>query len=438
MFRNEIKTRFIRPIMSGYKIQEVSKQLELPTSTIRFWGTKFSDFINPTRTNGGQRRYFQKDIDNLAKIKDLLYTKKRTITESKLILKNIVVASDDNSLANKSILITGGTGFIGKHLCNHLLTKCNPQVIRIFSRDEKKQHEMKKLFGEDAVRYFIGDIRDAYRLKRAMEGVDIVIHAAALKQIPTCDFNPFEAVKTNIQGVENIIDAAIDVGVRKVAALSTGEAVNPVNLYGTTRLCAEKILTRGSAYSGSRGTCFCCIRLGNIIGSPGNLIAAYEEQKKAGKIHIADPSMTSFWTTCEQSIELILNALSTMQGGEIFVARSFSIKNMHIANAVAPECALKITGMTTQHKLHEIMITEEEGRNTASNTYTYIILPAERPSRQMNFKDAIPVKAEFSYCSATNDKWLTTDEFRQLLYNFNAPETDTFFSSWAHNNVSRI
>jgi UDP-N-acetylglucosamine 4,6-dehydratase/5-epimerase len=426
--------------MNEIKIQDVSKKLELPASTIRFWETEFSDFIKPTRTNGGQRRFSQTDIDHLSEIKELLYVKNMSITQANFFLKNGGINLTDNFLFNKSILITGGTGFIGKHLCKHLLEKYNPQVIRIFSRDEAKQHEMKKFLGgsEDDVRYFIGDIRDAYRLKRAMEGVEIVIHAAALKQIPSCDFNPFEAVKTNIQGVENIIDAAIDVGVQKVVALSTGEAVNPVNLYGTTRLCAEKIFTRGNAYSGARGTSFCCVRHGNIIGSPGNLITAFEEQRKTGKIIIPDPAMTSFWITREQSIELILNALRMMQGGEIFVARSYSIKNMDIAKAVVPECALKIAGMTTQHKLHEIMITEEEGRNTASTLHTYIILPTERSNQQMNYKDAIPVNATFSYNSAGNDTWLTTDDFRQMLYNLNTRETGISFSSWTNDNVSRI
>lgn len=424
--------------MNEYKIQEVSKQLDLPASTIRFWETEFSDFIDPARTNGGQRRYSQKDIDYLFKIKELLYAKKMPITQAKLFLKKGTTDPDENFLTNKSILITGGTGFIGKHLCNYLLTKGNPQVIRIFSRDETKQHDMKKVFGEDIVRYFIGDIRDAYRLKRAMEGVEIVIHAAALKQIPSCDFNPFEAVKTNIQGVENIIDAAIDAGVQKVVALSTGEAVNPVNLYGTTRLCAEKIFTRGGAYSGSCGTRFCCVRHGNIIGSPGNLITAYEEQRKTGLINIADPAMTSFWTTHEQSIELILNALRLMQGGEIFIAHTSSVKNLTIAKAIAPECAIKITGLTSRDKRHEILITEEEGRNTLYCPGTYIILPPAVDPDKSNFNDAKQVTEGFVYSSADNNKWINPEEFRQSLYSQTLLQNNFSSISWNMDNAGRI
>ncbi|MGV8056581.1 MAG: polysaccharide biosynthesis protein [Smithellaceae bacterium] len=424
--------------MNKYKIQEISKHLELPASTIRFWETEFSGFIDPIRTNGGQRRYSQNDINYLTKIKELLHARKMTITQAKLFLKNDAFDQDENSISNKSILITGGTGFIGKHLCNYLLTKCNPQVIRIFSRDETKQHEMKKKFGEDIIRYFIGDIRDAYRLKRAMEGVDIVIHAAALKQIPSCDFNPFEAVKTNVQGVENIIDAAIDVGVQKVLTLSTGEAVNPVNLYGATRLCAEKILTRGSAYSGSRSTKFSCVRLGNIIGSPGNMMAALEDQRKTGKITIADPSMTSFWTTVEQSLEHIINSLSLMQGGEIFVANTSSAKNLNIVKAIAPECAIKIAGLTSGDKRHEILITEEEGRNTVIHKNAYVILPNNGNCNKSNLGDSQPVSEGFIYSSAHNDKWITAEEIRQSLYGFSIPENNFSSVSWNVENTSRI
>jgi UDP-N-acetylglucosamine 4,6-dehydratase len=424
--------------MSEYKIQEISKKLELPASTIRFWENEFSDFIEPTRTHGGQRRYSQKDIDHLIKIKELLYIKNMSISQAKLFLKNSITVSDDNSFSGKSVLITGGTGFIGKHLCNYLLKNCNPQVIRVFSRDEIKQHEMKKIFGDDIVRYFIGDIRDAYRLKRAMEGVEIVIHAAALKQIPSCEFNPFEAVKTNIQGVENIIDGAIDVGVKKVVALSSGEAVNPVNLYGTTRLCAEKIITRGSAYSGARGTLFCCVRHGSIIGSPGNLISSYEDQRETGKINIADPAMTSFWTPLEQSIELIMSAMKLMQGGEIFVPHTFSIKNMTIAKAIAPECEINITGLTSKDKRHETLITEEEGRNTLAGPNIYIILPSDAFSGKFNLKDAKPVKEGFVYSSADNNSWIGAEEFQQSIYNFSIPQNNFSSISWDLEEARRI
>lgn len=437
-FRRTNKQDNFRPIMNEYKIREISKQLELPASTIRFWEMEFSDFVDPIRTNGGQRRYSQKDISSLNKIKELLYARKMTIIQAKLFLKNGSPDPIENSLANKSILITGGTGFLGKQLCNYIVTKGNPRVIRIFSRDATKQHEMKKFFGEDIVRYIIGDIRDAYRLKRAMEGVDIVIHAAALKQIPSCDFNPFEAVKTNIQGVENIIDAAIDVGVCKVMALSTVEAVNPVSLYGTTRLCAEKIITRAGAYSGSRITKFSCVRLGNIIGSTGNLITAIEDQRKTQRITIADPSMTSFWATMEETLEHIMNSLEMMQGGEIFVAQTASASNLTIVKATAPECAVNITGLTSGDKRHEILINEEEGRNTVSSSKNYVILPADDHYSNPNFKNYKPVNEGFIYSSAGNDKWITVEELRQSLYGFSASQSSFTSDTWNVENISGI
>jgi UDP-N-acetylglucosamine 4,6-dehydratase len=405
---------------------------------MRFWENEFPDLVEPARTSGGQRRYSQKNIDHLAIIKQLLYVRNMSITQAKQYLKNGVVSPQENFLHNKSILITGGTGFIGKHLCEYLLNNFNPQVIRIFSRDEIKQHEMKEIFGDDIVRYFIGDIRDSYRLKRAMEGMEIVIHAAALKQIPSCDFNPFEAVKTNIQGVENIIDAAIDVGVNKVVALSSGEAVNPVNLYGTTRLCAEKIFTRGSAYSGARDTRFCCVRHGSIIGSPENLIKTFEEQRKKGWIKIPDPAMTSFWTTLDQSLALIINSLRLMQGGEIFVANTASINNLAVAKAVAPECEIKITGLTSKDRRHETLITEEEGRNTIKYNSAYVILPPDIPKDKSDFKEAQPVGEGFIYSSADNSKWITAEEFRQILYSFSVPQNNFSSISWGLENASRI
>jgi len=358
-----------------YKIQKVSEKLDVPKSTVRFWETEFPELVKPKRTNGGQRRYSEKDISNLQKIKNLLHHKNRTIDQARIILKQGNADVGKIDWQKQSILLTGGTGSFGKHFCKVMLEKYHPKVIRIYSRDELKQHEMRQTFGDDVIRYFIGDVRDADRLRRAMEGIDIVIHAAALKQVPSCEYNPFEAVKTNVYGAQNVIDAAIDTGVKKVVALSTDKAVNPVNLYGATKLCADKIFIQGNAYSGSRGTHFSCVRYGNVIGSRGSVIPLFREQKKTGKITITDERMTRFWLTLDQAVELVVNALCHMQGGEIFVPKIPSMKIMDLAKAVAPECKMEAIGIRPGEKLHEALIMEEEGRNTVAYNGMYVIMP---------------------------------------------------------------
>jgi len=275
-----------------YKIQDVSEKLQIPKSTIRYWETEFPELVRPKRTNGRQRRYSEEDISNLRQIKNILYQKNRTIAQARNILRMGNADIGKIEWEKQSILLTGGTGSFGKHFCKLMLEKYHPKVIRVYSRDELKQHEMRQEFGEELLRYFIGDVRDADRLERAMEGADIVVHAAALKQVPACEYNPLEAVKTNIHGAQNIIDAAIDTGVKKVIALSTDKAVSPVNLYGATKLCAEKIIIQGNAYSGPRGTRFGCVRYGNVIGSRGSVIPLFIEQKKGGKVIL---SRTSGW-----------------------------------------------------------------------------------------------------------------------------------------------
>ena len=215
--------------------------------------------------------------------------------------------------SQQTILITGGTGSFGKHFCKVMLEKYSPKVIRVYSRDELKQHDMRQQFGEEDLRYLIGDVRDVDRLRRAMEGVDIVVHAAALKQVPACEYNPLEAVKTNVHGAQNVLDAALDAGVKQVIALSTDKAVNPVNLYGATKLCAEKILIQGNAYAGTR---FSCVRYGNVIGSRGSVIPLFLQQKKTGRITITDERMTRFWITLDQAVALVLKGLCHMQEGE--------------------------------------------------------------------------------------------------------------------------
>ena len=408
-----------------YRIQEVSKKLQVPKSTIRFWETEFSGLVKPKRTDGGQRRYSEEDIDNLVQIKKILHNKNRTIDQAKRLLKigNADIGKID--WEKQSILLTGGTGSFGKHFCKIMLEKYHPKVIRIYSRDELKQHEMRQKFGEKYIRYFIGDVRDPNRLKRAMEGVDIVVHAAALKQVPACEYNPLEAVKTNIHGAQNVIDAAIDTGVKKVVALSTDKAVNPVNLYGATKLCAEKIFIQGNAYSGSRGTRFSCVRYGNVIGSRGSVIPLFREQEKPGKISITDKKMTRFWLTLDQAIELVNNALCHMQGGEIFVPKIPSMKIMDLAKAIARDCDIEVIGIRPGEKIHEILITEEDGRNTVMYKGMYVIMPNHSWWEKQNYKKGNRLSEGFVYTSNKNDEWLTVEDLREIIYGSSRVEEDS-------------
>ena len=263
------------------RIKQVSRQLDLPVSTIRFWQQEFSEFVNPARTNGGQRRYSTDDILILSEIKELVYGNNKSIEQAKNILQKRGSDMKDINWSEHTILLTGGTGSFGKHFCRIMLEKYNPKRIRIYSRDELKQHEMRIEFkDDDRLRFFIGDVRDEDRLRRAMEGSDYVIHAAALKQVPACEYNPFEAVKTNIHGAQNVINAAIDAGIKKVVALSTDKAVTPVNLYGATKLCSDKLFIQGNAYAGERKTRFACVRYGNVIGSRGSVIPVFFEAER--------------------------------------------------------------------------------------------------------------------------------------------------------------
>jgi UDP-N-acetylglucosamine 4,6-dehydratase len=408
-----------------HRIQKVSDKLEVPRSTIRYWEKEFPQLVNPKRTNGGQRRYSEQDISNLQKIKNLLHHKNRTIDEARIILKQGKADRGKIDWQNQSILLTGGTGSFGKHFCKIMIEKYHPRVVRIYSRDELKQHEMRQQFGEEYIRYFIGDVRDADRLKRAMEGVDIVIHAAALKQVPACEYNPLEAVKTNIHGAQNVIEAAIDTGVKKVVALSTDKAVNPVNLYGATKLCADKIIIQGNSYSGPRGTRFSCVRYGNVIGSRGSVIPLFRAQKKTGKITITDKRMTRFWLTLDQAVDLVLNALCHMQGGEIFVPKIPSMKIMDLAKAVAPECEIEVVGIRPGEKLHESLITEEDGRNTVAYNGMYVIMPNYSWWERQNYKTGTGLTEGFKYTSNNNDEWLMVDDLRKIVYGSNLLENDS-------------
>ena len=268
---------------------------------------------------------------------------------------------------DKIILLTGGTGSFGKKFTEAMLKKYKPKIIRIFSRDELKQWEMKnQLNGNNThIRFFIGDIRDKKRLYRAMDDVDIVIHAAALKQVPVCEYNPFEAVKTNIFGAQNIIEAALEHNVEKVIALSTDKAVSPVNLYGATKLCMEKLFISANCYAGSkRRTRMSCVRYGNVLGSRGSIIPLFKKQKQEGKITITHKDMTRFWISLEKGVDIVIQSLDLMKGGEVFVPKIPSMKIIDLARAIGPDCEFKVTGIRPGEKINECLLTEDEARHT--------------------------------------------------------------------------
>jgi UDP-N-acetylglucosamine 4,6-dehydratase/5-epimerase len=422
-----------------YRIKTVSEKLEVPKSTLRFWEKEFSDLVQPMRTSGGQRRYSDGDVEYLKRIKRLLYEKNRTIDDAKKILKLGNRDRDEIDWENQTILLTGGTGSFGKHFCKVMHEKYHPRVIRIYSRDELKQHEMRQVFGEEGLRYFIGDVRDSDRLKRAMEGVDIVVHAAALKQVPSCEYNPLEAVKTNIHGAQNVIDASIDAGVKKVIGLSTDKAVNPVNLYGATKLCAEKILIQGNAYSGPRGTRFSCVRYGNVIGSRGSVIPLFNAQKKTGKITITDQRMTRFWLSLDQAVELVVKGLCHMHGGEIFIPKIPSMKIIDLARAIAPECEVDYIGIRDGEKLHEMLITEEDGRNTVAYNGMYVVLPSYTWWKRVNYTTGDRLPEGFIYTSNNNTEWLTESDLRGIINESGGrKESDATLVTTLHNLNERI
>jgi UDP-N-acetylglucosamine 4,6-dehydratase/5-epimerase len=315
-----------------------------------------------------------------------------------------------------NVLITGGTGSFGKAFVREMLDTYHPKRLIVFSRDELKQHEMRIAgFDDPCLRYFIGDVRDLERLKRAMRGVDIVIHAAALKQVLSCEYNPFEAVKTNVYGAQNVINAAIDTGVKKVLALSTDKAVNPVNLYGATKLCAEKIFVNGNSYSGTEGTRFSCVRYGNVINSRGSVIPLFQRQRETGTVSLTDKRMTRFWLTIEQAVKFVIRMCELMVGGEIFVPRIPSMTLVDLIEAVAPDCNVNIIGIRPGEKLHEILITEEDGRHTVLYNDIYIIQPRHSWWGSGRLLKGTPLPEGFRYTSDANDLWLSVDEMRAIL-----------------------
>ena len=322
---------------------------------------------------------------------------------------------------DKTLLITGGTGSFGKKCTETILKKYKPKRLIIFSRDELKQFEMAQIFSSNkypCMRYFIGDVRDKERLKRAFHGVDIVIHAAALKQVPAAEYNPFEAVKTNILGAQNIIEVAIDQGVKKVIALSTDKAANPINLYGATKLCSDKLFIAGNSYVGEDHTIFSVVRYGNVVGSRGSVIPFFLKQKETGVLSITDPRMTRFWITLEQGVDFVLDCLERMVGGELFVPKIPSMNIMDLAKAIAPECQTEVVGIRPGEKLHEVMVPIDSARRTLEFDNYYIIQPDFKFwGTRFHNNGGKQVPEDFEYNSGTNPWWLTIDELREMIKN---------------------
>jgi UDP-N-acetylglucosamine 4,6-dehydratase len=319
--------------------------------------------------------------------------------------------------SDKVVLVTGGTGSFGKKFVKVMLDEFRPAKLIIFSRDELKQHEMRAAgFNDPRLRYFIGDVRDAQRLVRAFNGVDVVVHAAALKQVPACEYNPMEAIKTNILGSSNVIEAALDAGVTKVIALSTDKAVNPVNLYGATKLAAEKLFVQSNAYAGGTATRFSCVRYGNVIGSRGSVVPIFIKQRQNGSITITDDRMTRFWISLEQGVRFVIRCAEQMQGGEVFVPKIPSTSLLDLAKAVAPKAQIDVIGIRPGEKLHEVLISEDEARGTVELEDMYVVQPAEAfwfgrewENRGNQLEDG------FRYASNTNAQMLSIEEIRKMI-----------------------
>jgi UDP-N-acetylglucosamine 4,6-dehydratase len=320
---------------------------------------------------------------------------------------------------DKNILITGGTGSFGKKATEIILKKYKPRRLIIFSRDELKQFEMSQTFSISdypCIRYFIGDVRDKERLNRAFYGVDYVIHAAAMKQVPAAEYNPFEAVKTNIIGAQNVINVAIDQGVSKVMALSTDKAANPVNLYGATKLCSDKLFVAGNSYGSHKETTFSVVRYGNVVGSRGSVIPYFMKFKDNGYLPITDPNMTRFWITLEQAVEFVLVCLENMCGGELFVPKIPSMNIMDLARAIAPECETKIVGVRPGEKIHELMISRDDARQTLELDNFFVIQPQFNYwSRRSSWDEGRKVADDFEYSSGSNPWRLSIAEMQEML-----------------------
>ena len=319
-----------------------------------------------------------------------------------------------NVLSGRTILLTGGTGSFGQHFARRALELWDPASIRIYSRDELKQYEMGRSIQDDRLRFLLGDVRDGARLRRAAEGAEIVVHAAALKQVPACEYNPFEAVKTNILGTQNVAEACIDVGVERAIALSTDKAVSPANLYGATKLCAEKLFVQSNVYAGSRLTRLSCVRYGNVVGSRGSVVPLFREQAARGQLTITDPRMTRFWITLDQAVEFVVTSLEQMRGGEVFVPKIPSMRVIDLAKAIAPGVPVQTTGIRPGEKLHEALITSEDARHTVDAGDRYVVEPEHPFWESCRDNRTVTVPDDFTYTSDSNTEWLGVEELREL------------------------
>ena len=321
---------------------------------------------------------------------------------------------------HKVVLITGGTGSFGRAFIRRMLNEYEPAKLIVFSRDELKQHEMRSAgFDHPRLRYFIGDVRDVMRVRRAMQGVDIVVHAAALKQVPACEYNPIEAIMTNIMGGRNVIEAALDTSVEKVMALSTDKAVNPINLYGATKLAAEKLFIQSNAYAGGRDVRFSCVRYGNVVGSRGSVVPVFIKQREGGKLTITDERMTRFWLSLEQGVDFTIRCIEQMQGGEVFVPKIPSTHITDLARAIAPQAEIEYIGIRPGEKLHEVLISEDEARHTLELEDMFVVEPSGALWFGHGWREAgKPLPEGFRYASDNNDEWLNQDQIRELVRPF--------------------
>lgn len=321
---------------------------------------------------------------------------------------------------DKVVLVTGGTGSFGKKFIEIMLKEYHPAKIIVFSRDELKQYEMGiNGYNDPSLRYFIGDIRDLARLKRAFKGVDIVVHAAALKQVPACEYNPFEAIKTNILGSQNVIDAALDCGVKKVLAISTDKAVNPVNLYGVTKLGAEKLFIQSNSYAGGHDTRFSCTRYGNVVGSRGSVVPVFLQQRHTGKITVTDERMTRFWISLDQGVRFVIRCIEQMHGGEVFVPKIPSMSVKDLGAAIAPDCEIVYSGIRPGEKLHEVLVSEDEARSTVELDDMYVVQPTGTLWFGKEWeKVGKKLPDGFRYASNTNTEWLDLDGIKEMIRPF--------------------